>query len=280
MCLPKKRKHHTGTDRFALQFSFSTEIEAVQTKIAQLDKRFHGLNKSTREQLKKHKVPVEDVADALTSLSPDDAEEVHTKFLKSHIKELFSSSDHSELFGHMNFHWNYFDYHPLDHLVKKFEVDGVKGEMETYKSDLKTFRETTPLALFCKSQTKKRTEKRADFQEVVATFDWSVKEVTLEDVEQFRKEYADHYNLREFALMLEEVRPGSFVITWLVAENIVPKLKVKENIPTELFQEFFITEVTIAGDFVYQCDKSKFLVRFSVFTKSLIFPYPLGSHSI
>ena len=278
MCMSKKRKHHTGTDRFALQFSFSTDIEAVQTKIAQFDKRFHGLKKSTKEQLEKRKVLVKDVADALTSLSPDDAEEVHTKFLKSHIKELFSSSDHSELFGHMNFHWNYFDYHPLDHLVKTFDIDEVKGEMGTYKSDLKTFRETTPLALFCKSQTKKRTEKRPDFQEVVATFDWSAKEVTLEYVEKFRKKCADHYNLREFALMLEEVRPGSFIITWLVAETIVPKLK--QNIPTELFQEFFITEVTIAGDSVYQCDKSKFLVRFSVFTKSLIFPYPLGSHSI
>ena len=236
------------------------------------------MKKSTRKQLVKHKVPVEDVADALTSLSPDDAEEVHTKFLNSHIKELFSSSDNPELFGHMNFHWNYLDYHPLDHLIKTFDMDGVKDEMETYKSDLKTFRETTPLALFCKSQKQKRTKKREDFQEVVATFDWSAKEVTLEDVEKFRKEYADHYNLREFALMLEEVRPGSFVITWLVAETIIPKLK--QNIPTELFQEFFITEVTIAGDSVYQCDKSKFLVRFSVFTKSLISPYPLGSHSI
>ena len=257
-----------------------TEIEAVREKIAQFNKRFHGLKRSTREQLEKREVLVKDVADALTSLSPDDAEEVHTKFLNSHIKELFSSSDNPELFGRMNFHWNYLDYHPLDHLVKTFDMDGVKDEMETYKSDLKTFRETTPLALFCKSQKQKRTKKREDFQEVVATFDWSGKEVTLEDVEKFRKEYADHYNLREFALLLEEVRPGSFVITWLVAETIVPKLKVKENIPTELFQEFFITEVTIAGDSVYQCDKSKFQVRVVLPKKFLISPYPLGSHSI
>ena len=214
------------------------------------------MKNSIREHLEKQNVPVKEVADTLTSLSCD-AGEVHEKFFKSHFHELFNASDHYELFGRMNSHWNYLNYHPLDHLVQMHDIDEAKERMKAYKSDLRKFRVTTPLAVFCKAQTKKRTEKPADFKEMVATFDWAAKdEVTLEDAEKFRQAFVDYYSLREFALMLEEVRPGSFIVTWVIAEMIVAKLS--SNIPTELLRKFFVTKLIIAGACVYE---SKLQVR-------------------
>ena len=181
-------------------------IQYIQAKIRQFQKRFNALKKSTRECLERLQVPVKRVADALTSLSPDDVDE-HKHFLESHLRAIYQALDHSELFGTMNFHWNYQNPQLLDYLIREFGLEGVKGEMKTYKEDLQQFRKKTPLKLFCQSQKKKHIKLPPDFHEVVAEFDWP-DDVTLEVVEKFRQEYADHYSLRECAMMLNKMPPG------------------------------------------------------------------------
>ena len=181
-------------------------IQYVQAKIKQFRKRFNALKKSTRECLERLPVPVRRVADALMSLSADDMAE-HKQFLESHLSAIYQAPDHSELFGTMNFHWNYLNPQLLDHLIREFNLEGVKGEMKTYKEDLQQFRKKTPLKLFCQSQKKKRIKPPPDFYEVVAEFDWP-DDVTLEVVEEFRQEYANHYSLQECAMMLNNVLPG------------------------------------------------------------------------
>ena len=183
----------------------------IKAKIRQFEKRFNNLKRATRECLVKQKVSVRRVADTLMSLPADDIGE-HKQFLESHISALYQSLDHSELFGIMNPKWNYLSYHLLDILVRRFELEEVKGEMAAYKEDLQHFREETPLTLFCQTQKKRRVRLDPKFQEVVAEFDWPA-EVTLEVVEQFRQEYAGHHDLRECAMMLAEVGPGSFIDT-------------------------------------------------------------------
>ena len=143
---------------------------------------------------------MDQVAYSLTSLSPDD-DDHHKMFAKSHVSDLFQAPDISIQFGIMNAHWNYLDPSLLDHLVRDCNLEEVKGEMETYKSDLGQFRKKTPLTLFCRAQRRKRVRLSPDFQEVVAEFDWP-QDVTLQVVEQFRQEYADHYGLHEFAMMV------------------------------------------------------------------------------
>ena len=219
----------------------------VQVKIKQFEKRFNALKKSTRECLERLQVPVKRVADALTSLPADDVDE-HKQFLESHLSALYHADDHSELFGTMIFHWNYQNPQLLDHLIRKFDLEGVKGEMNTYKEDLQQFRKKTPLKLFCQSQKKQHMKPQPDFDEVVAEFDWP-NDVTLEVVEEFRQEYADHYSLHKCAMMLAVVLPGSFIITWFIPGSIVEKLKVK--VPTSILENHLVTELKIAGECVY-----------------------------
>ena len=140
--------------------------------------------------------------DTLTSLSSNDNHQVC--FLKSHISALFRAANHSELFGIMNFHWNYLNPGLLNHLVQEFHLEEVKVKMEAYKSDLQQFRMSTPLMLFCQTQQRKRIKLTPEFLESVFEFDWPEK-ITLETVEQFRQEYASHYSLQECALMISKV---------------------------------------------------------------------------
>ena len=228
-------------------------MQYVQAKIKKFKKKFNDLKISTRECLERLRVPVKKVADALTSLSPDDVEE-HKQFLESHLSVLFQAPDHSELFGTMNFHWNYQNPQLLDHLIGEFNLEGVKGEMNTYKEDLQQFRKKTPLKLFCQSQKKKHIEPPPDFREVVAEFNWP-DDVTLEVVEEFRQEYADHYSLYKCAMMLAVVFPGSFIITWFIPVSIVEKLKVR--VPTSILEKYSVTKLEIAGECVYSAVMNK-----------------------
>ena len=222
-------------------------LQYVQAEIRQFEKRFNDLKKSSREWLERLGVPVKRVADALTSLPADDMEE-HKVFLESHLSALYQAPDHSELFGTMNFHWNYQNYHLLDHVVGEFNLEGVKGEMKTYKEDLQQFRKKTPLKLFCQSQRRRHVKPPPEFHEVVAEFEWP-DHVTLEVVEEFRQEYADHYSLRECAMMLNKVLPGSFIVTWFIPGSIVGKLKVK--VPSSILKKYSVTKLEIAGECVY-----------------------------
>ena len=177
----------------------------MKKTIEELKTRFRAIKDDTRECLEKQGTPVKQVADSFTSLSPDD-DDCHKLYTKSHRNDLFKAANVAEQFGTMNFHWSYLDPSLLDHLVRDFNLEEVKGEMETYKSDLGQFRKKTPLTLFCRAQKRKRVRLSPDFQEVVVEFDLR-NDVTLEVVDQFRQEYASHYGLHEFAMMIAQVRP-------------------------------------------------------------------------
>ena len=226
--------------------------EEVIAAITILKKKFNALKKEIRECLDNHKIFVQDVADMLTSLSPDD-DECHKIFLKEHIKMLNTAVNNSELFMTMNFHWNYLDPSLLNHLVTELELMEVKPDMTTYQSELEQFRMKTPLNLFRQTQKKKKVKLSSEFKEMVAKFKLP-NEVSLEVLEQFRQEYASHYKLQEFAMMVADVRSGSFIITWFIPESVAEKLKGK--VPVQILRKYFVTALTVAGVCVY-CDKTE-----------------------
>ena len=241
----------------------------VQANIKQFEKKFNVLKNSTRECLEKHRVPVKRVADALTSLPADDVDE-HKQFLVTHLSALYQASNHSELFGTMNFHWNYQNPQLLDHLIREFDLEEVKSEMKKYKKDLQEFRRKTPLKLFCESQKKQHINPPPDFREVVAECDWP-DDVTLEVVEEFRQEYADHYSLCECAMMLNKVLPGSFIVTWFIPGSIVEKLK--EKVPKSILKKYSVTKLEIAGKSVYPKAMNKVKTRVINIETSELYTY-------
>ena len=219
----------------------------VRAKINRFEKRFNELKKAARIGLEKRNVSVKHVVDALTSMPADDLEE-HKQFLKENIADLYQSSDLSELIGKLSLlHWDYLSYQLLDFIISEFGLEMIK-EMEAYKLDLQRFREKTPLDLFYQSQKRRRRKPSEEFQKVVAEFDWP-QQVTLEVVEQFRQEYAYHYRLRECAMMLATIRPGSFIVTWFIPESIINKLK--KNIPTMTLKKYSVTSLEIAGEQIF-----------------------------
>ena len=222
--------------------------------IDELDDGFDILKNAIRECLEKQKVLVSKVADALTSLSPDCDEQHKKLFTGSHVTDLYRAANISVLFGIMNPHWNYLDPSLLEHLVKKFRLDVMKRQIKGYKLDLQQFRKNTPLNLFCLTQRRKRRRPQEDFKKLVVEFDWP-ENVTLEDVEQFRQEYTSEYSLHECAMMIAQIRSGSYIITWFIPESVIEKLKTK--VPREILKKYCVTKLEIAGACVYRSRKAQ-----------------------
>ena len=231
----------------------ATSSEEVNKMIDELSKGFRILKNNIRECLEKHRIHTNEVADVLTSLSPDEDQQ-HKMFAESHVKDLFGAANISEQFGTMNSHWNYLNPPLLDHLVQQFDLQEVRDQMEAYKSDLQQFRKKTPLNLFCQTQRGRRRRCQEDFEKMVVKIDWP-ENVTLEVVEQFRQEYASEYSLHECAMMIAQIRSGSCIITWFIPESVVEKLKAK--VPREILKKYCVTKLEIAGACVYRSRKAQ-----------------------
>ena len=238
-----------GTESQSVVLTISSD--EVKKMINILYKRFNELKDYIKECLERHNVLVTKVADVLTSVSPD-GDDSHKMFEKD-LEKLYAAADHSILFGRLNFHWSYLDPSLLTRLVRELELKDVKERMEDYNFDLQQFRKQTPLSLFCRTQKRKKITLSAKFRKMVAEFDWP-NDVTLEVVEQFRQEYASHYKLHKCAMMVADVRPGSFIITWFIPELVAEKLKGK--VPVQILWKYSVATLAVAGVCVF-CDKTE-----------------------
>ena len=236
--------------------NLATSSAEVQKMIDELEKRFELLKKNVRECIEKHTILMETVINALTQLSPGEDEQ-HKIFIRENRSDIVKAETSFELFIVMNDHWNYLNPPLLDHLVQKLELNETKAQIEAYKSSLELFRIRTPLTLFVKTQTERVLKPLKSFKKMVAKFKWPEdnETLTLEIVEQFRKKYIDHYNLHECAMMLSAVRPGSFVITWFISECMTEILS--GNLPTKLFEKYYVVELKIDGTCVYHSRKTQ-----------------------
>ena len=191
---------------------------------------------------------VNDVVYQLTTLKARELSE-HKMFLKENMKTLSKHDDLVELFKDLNLYWNYLSPGLLEHLAKKFCLSDIKIEVQLYKATLEVFRAKTSLKFFCLIEVK-YIGPTEEFCNLVANFKAQIsKEMTLKDVEDFRRRYADHYSLYDFTLRLNSILPGSFIVSFSVPESIVEILRV--NIPEEMLKVFGVTQLEIAGSCVY-----------------------------
>ena len=230
-------------------------MEAVEAEITGLQQRFNSIKELTIGALDKCCVAVVTVVYILTNIP---TMQEHRVFLKENHKALRQCEDHLELFGSLNFYWNFLSCDLLDHLItelaKKHKTfHPITTEMELYKRDLHEFRKHTTLDLFCLAEPRPLEEDPPPgFSKIVVKFDWPPTR-TLEDVEIFRRRYAQSYNLQTCAMMLNSIKTGSFTVTWFVPVSVVELLREKRALA--VFKEFSVTRLEIHTStevYVYQ----------------------------
>ena len=207
------------------------------------------MKESTIACLEKFKIAVFTVAYMLTSIKALDE---HELFLRDNHEKIHSCRQHWELFGWLNFYWNYLAYDLLYQLLevlsrREMSFSVVLDEMEEYKKDLEAFRRSTTLELFCQAEPHREADAPPDFRKMVVTHNWP-NTVTLEDVESFRRRLQQTYDLKRCAVMVKSVRTGSFTVTWFIHVSVVEILK---KIDLGIIKEFQVTTLEVGGIRIY-----------------------------
>ena len=248
-------------------------VEVVQAKIQEFEHRFKALKTSTWECLESHSVDVKEVMTCVADLLADDLPE-HKVFTDSALHILFQAEDHIELFGSMNFYWNYVSYHLLEFLANKFSLGEVNAKIEEYKNDLQLFMQETPANLFSETQ-KKELEPPPGFRKLVVQHEWP-ESVTMVVVEEFRQQFARQYNLHECALMFVTIQKGSsFTVVWFIPECIAQRLEVK--VGEEFISNCNITRLETGGVSVSLKEESRKVIT-PIHSFSLMHVFVVGSH--
>jgi hypothetical protein len=229
-----------------------TEYNLAEMKrnIRKMEKMFKELKKRVIRLLQEMSIRADDVVYELTELPASDVPE-HESLFKEHLPELQKYKENRPLFSYLNCYWNYLSPQLLYHLVGEFlSGTNAEDEMQSYDESLIEFRVRTLLKLFCETE-QEHVEPPEGFSKIVAKFERDIsKDPTLQNVEEFRLKFAKRHKLRNFALMLNtKVTFGSFIVTFLVPNSVVERLK--KDVPNELFGEFDITIFEIAGTPVF-----------------------------
>ncbi|CAI8036074.1 E3 ubiquitin-protein ligase TRIM71 [Geodia barretti] len=250
-------------------------MNEVRSRVLAFRQRFNVIKQATIKRLIACQVTVASMVFWLTSIRVLGE---HRVFLEENLEALGQCPNHWVLFGRLNLYWNYLAYDLLFQLIEVLATEydrfrTISEDMAEYKEDLEGFKRNTPLKLFCKAEPMPFSQQDTPppgFQEMVGEFNWS-KNVTLEEVEQFQKRYARKYNARKYnledcAMIVNSIRPGSFVVTWFVPVSIIRLLSQETDRAVNLFEEFEVTRLEIAGNCVYHSSFQKVAPSLPFFT--------------
>ena len=227
------------------------DLDKIEEDIKELEDSFKSLKGKVMNSFQEQQIEVGDIVYKLTDLPAAEISQ-HKFFIKENLQELERCTKHKPLFSRLNGYWNYLSPQLLYHFITTF-FPGLKSlvkDKKSYDRNLFYFRNLTLLRLFCKIDNE-YVEPPEGFSKIVAKFESNVTEdPTLQHVENFRDMYARHHRLRDFALMLAaRGETGSFIVSFVIPNSIIEILE--ENIPTDLLQEFGVTQLTIAGKCIY-----------------------------
>ena len=171
-------------------------------------------------------------------------------------KDLHQCKDHWELFGFLNFYWNYLSFNVLRQLLNEIEpalenCSDVKKELAVYADDVERFRQDTVLILFCRVASDKCLLIPPGFQKMV-TEHTLPETATLQDLEEFQKSFLNTFGLNDCAMMLEGVEMGSFKVTWFISlrKPVIQMLKGSQG-RIKTFRDFKVAFVSIDGECIF-----------------------------
>jgi len=234
-------------------------VDDVCATIEQLKSQFKGIRNTTEETLDDAGVSVKEVTRTLMSIpAAKKTSHQHLKlFLRESNKEFFRSESIPELFGLVDLHWSYLEYHLLEHLIKEFSLKYLQSSMGSFKCHIQCFMEETPLTLFWEADEDKDTPHSKPEFTTSVTKHKRPPTVTLMDVEHFRRAFIGKYCLHECAMMLKAAKPGSVLITWSIPQSIVHYLMEEiQSTGTEFFQQNGILQLVLDGQCIYTVEST------------------------
>ena len=255
--------------------------QLVKQQVKLLESRFLHLVYCTYLELLDKEINVDHFYGWLVTLDVSRQRE-HQEFIESFEK----GTDLRDLWKKLGSYWNFLNFDLLEHVVSGFGSEQLKKKMESYESDLQSFRKATRLCDFIACwPVRGQTPPESELREFVVKVDYHWDHCTLEDLDMLEGVITRKLFLPKFALRLRGIKPGSVIIMWLIPAPFVKGLqKAIESTSSEFFMEHKIKSITIAGQDCYPSLKtskhSGHLQELSSSTPTVSITSPFPLHSV
>ena len=228
--------------------------KSVKAKVAELQSQFELIQQHMMKVLKADNITLEEfritVSSFPCSVQLNAVESLEIISDEKGIEYIFRTLNHE-------FVWNFLDYHLLERIVKIFGSNNEKllQLMEEYSQALSIFRSSTTVdELMDAWDEPSLPEKCEEYSKIIQTVKWDPKTQTLEELDKLRKNTSkllQKIPLSEVALVLNHIKGGCVILTWLVSSDLVPHFKsafaqcIAEGV---YFKENDIVSLELDGD--------------------------------
>ena len=118
-------------------------VHTVGDTIERLEKQFSSLQRRLLSEMKVNsELSPETLLDSMTLL-PIALRGEYQKFVFENLKTLEKAGSVREIFRHLNLHFTFIDYRLLEHLIKEFGSNRLKGDMSSYADAMQIFLDET-----------------------------------------------------------------------------------------------------------------------------------------
>ena len=225
------------------------ETEITRQRIVQLQKKYNDITSRAAECMNDC-VSVRKLRYAVLCL-PQNLKKEHKMFLKKAKGDVKEAETSDDIFYVVGEHCDYLSYSLLRHLIDLYGNDELKNEMADYIKQMEAFRHETRLEIFSEVCDDKPERDDNNFSTLVTKhqMDWAT--VTLEDVENIRKNICRELSLYEFSLTLLEVARGCVEITWMVPRSLVAYIQKSIKPSSHSMMKHHVSTLTIDGFIAY-----------------------------
>ena len=225
---------------------------SVKQHVRQLEGRFLELTECTYELLVDRNIDVNRLRARLVSLDVSRKHE-HQEFINNHLMNVDQRMTFTDLWARLGNYWDFLNFDLLEHVINKFGSEELKKKMESYESDLQSFRKATRVCDFIACwPVRGQAPPESELREFVAKVDYSWDHCTLEDLDMLEGVITRKFFLPKFTLWLRGIKPGSVMITWLIPLPFLKGLQEAiEGTSSEFFMEQKIETITIDGQDCY-----------------------------
>ncbi len=227
----------------------------LRKRMEDLEKNFFEVVQDIENSFREKKLSVSDIKSSLKFI-PE-----HEKYYlekKPEIRsDIFIAKSLEELFYILSRIWDYLHPGLLQFVVKKFGSDEDKVRVETYLRELNHFRVKTKLGEFLKT-TYNRQKSRTLFGKTLSTTmgdTWEEK--TLQDMEDYRVQFAEEVNCELFL-----VKSFPFRSSVTIAFNIPCWIQLNLVKLYPILSSYGAVKVCLNGDCIYECQPEKVRVHY------------------
>lgn len=220
-------------------------IAALKKSIKELEEIFLKVVKAVLVDCES--VDIKDIKTYIT-LIPVLMKPEHLPFLTVNELAFAQATSVVEIFTKLNLYWDFMNYGILAHLVEKCGCNSTKQLMGQFVCSMEDFMSATKLADFMHVWTGRKAVPQG-FTELIVHHGLDPKQTTLQQVENFRKEFCQHFSLYQVVLIFRSVHPGSVTAVWLIPSCLEEHLSTEMNnsVILNVLKQYKILEMLING---------------------------------